>query len=233
MFLIIGHRGASGYEPENTLLSFKKAIGLYADMIEMDIFNCKTGELVIMHDNTVDRTTNGKGYIRDLSFQELRILDAGKGEKIPTLSEVLDLVNNKIKINLELKGEETAGPVYELTRKYVEEKRWSYNDFYISSFNHRLLQEFIQLIPNNAAIKICPLIYGIPIDLSQFALKFKAYSINISADFIDKKIIDDAHAQGMKVFVYVVNNPDEAMKLKSLGIDGIFTDYPDILHDSR
>ncbi len=145
MFLIIGHRGASGYEPENTLLSFKKAISLNADMIEMDIFKCKTGELVIIHDNTVDRTTNGKGYIRDLTFQELRILDAGKGEKIPTLTEVLDLVNNKIKINLELKGEETAGPVCELIRKYVEEKGWNYNDFYISSFNHRLLQEFISV----------------------------------------------------------------------------------------
>jgi glycerophosphoryl diester phosphodiesterase len=233
MFLIIGHRGASGYEPENTLLSFKKAISLNADMIEMDIFKCKTGELVIIHDNTVDRTTNGKGHIMDLTFKELRILDAGKGEKIPTLPEVLDLVNKKIKINLELKGEEIAGPVYKLIRKYVEEKGWSYNDFFISSFNYRLLQEFIKLIPNNVAIKICPLIYGIPIDLSQFTLKFKAYSINISGDFIDKKIINDAHAQGMKVFVYVVNNPDEALKMKSLGIDGIFTDYPDMLHDCR
>jgi glycerophosphoryl diester phosphodiesterase len=233
MFLIIGHRGASGYKPENTLLSFKKAISLNADMIEMDIFKCKTGELVIIHDNSVDRTTNGKGYIRDLTFKELRILDAGKGEKIPTLPEVLDLVNNKIKINLELKGEGTAGPVYELIRKYVEEKGWSYNDFFISSFNHRLLQEFIKLIPNNAAIKICPLIYGIPIDLSQFTVNLKAYSINVSADFIDKKFIDDAHTQGMKVFVYVVNNPDEAMKLKSLGIDGIFTDFPDMFRNCR
>jgi glycerophosphoryl diester phosphodiesterase len=231
MFLIIGHRGASGYEPENTLLSFKKAMDLKADMIEMDVYRCKTGELVIIHDNSVDRTTNGKGLIRDLSFNELRTFDAGKGEKIPALNEVLDLLNAKMKINLELKGEDTAGPVYEAINFYVREYEWNFSDFYISSFNHRLLQEFITFIPGNAGIKICPLIYGIPADLKQFSKEFKSYSINISSDFIDKNIINEAHAMGMKVFVYSVNNPDEALTMKSQGIDGIFTDYPDLFQN--
>jgi glycerophosphoryl diester phosphodiesterase len=233
MFLIIGHRGASGYEPENTLLSFKKAIELDVDMIEMDVYRCKTGELIIIHDNTVDRTTNGKGFILDLTFDELRKLNAGKGEKIPTLEETLNLLNCKTKINLELKGEDTAGPVYELIKKYVKEKNWAYDDFYISSFNHRLLQEFISLTPDNAPIKICPLIYGIPIDLTQYKSIFNAYSLNISRDFINADMIKEAHTLGMKVFVYVVNNPNDALKIKSFGIDGIFTDFPDLFQSFR
>jgi glycerophosphoryl diester phosphodiesterase len=233
MFLIIGHRGAPGYEPENTLMSFKKAIDLNVDMIETDVFICKTGEPVIIHDNTVNRTTNGKGYIWDLSLKDLRSLDAGKGEKIPILSEVLDLLNGEMKINLELKGENTARPVCELIKKYVKEKGWNYNDFYISSFNHRLLQEFISLIPDRAGIKICPLIYGIPIDLAQFADNLNANSINISSEFINTDIIKEAHVQNMKVFVYTVNNSDEALKMKSISIDGIFTDYPDRFQNCR
>ncbi|MBN2400950.1 MAG: glycerophosphodiester phosphodiesterase [Spirochaetes bacterium] len=231
MFLIIGHRGASGYEPENTLLSFRKALDQNADMIEMDIFKCKTGELVVIHDSTVDRTTNGKGKIQDLTFNELRALDAGKGEKIPALDEVLNMLNGKVKINLELKGEDTAQPVCDLIREHVNERRWKYNDFYISSFNHRLLQKFISFIPKNAAINICPLIYGIPIDLAELKTTLNAYSINISADFNDPDIIEEAHTHGMKVFVYVVNTAEEALKLQSLGIDGVFTDYPDRLQN--
>ena len=232
MFLIIGHRGACGYEPENTLLSFGKALELNADMIETDVYKCKTGELVLIHDNTVDRTTNGKGYIEELTFQELRAFDAGKGEKIPTLAEALELLAGKTKINLELKGEDTAGPVFEIIKKYVKDKKWRYDDIYVSSFNHRLLRKFIRLMPDDAQIKICPLIYGIPIDLSQSIAGLNAYSVNISSEFINAEIISEAHALGMKVFVYTINNPQEAIKMKSLGIDGIFTDYPDMLRNS-
>jgi len=103
-FLKIGHRGAMGYQPENTLISFEKAIQLGVDMIEMDVEKCKTGELIIIHDQKVDRTTNGEGYVADFSFEEIKKLDAGNGEKIPTVQEVLNLVKNRVKINLELKN---------------------------------------------------------------------------------------------------------------------------------
>src|SRR5690242_11883524 len=93
---IIGHRGASGYEPENTLASFKEALALGVDMIELDVYVIKTGELVVMHDSTVNRTTNGTGRVEALSLKELRQLDAGAGEKVPLLSEVLDLVNKAV-----------------------------------------------------------------------------------------------------------------------------------------
>ncbi|MFH0976453.1 MAG: glycerophosphodiester phosphodiesterase [Spirochaetota bacterium] len=229
MFLIIGHRGASGYEPENTLSAFKKAIDLKADMIEMDIYKCKTGELVLIHDNNVNRTTNGKGYVQDFSLKELKSLETGKGDKIPLLEEVLDLADRKIKINLELKGVDTAEPSIKIIEKYVNDKGWRYEDFYISSFNHYLLNEVNSLCPVNSGIKICPLIYGLPVGLAKFAVRLNAYSINISSDFVNKELLKDAHKRGMKIFVYVVNDAAEALKLKSLGVDGIFTDYPDLL----
>ena len=230
MFQIIGHRGASGYEPENTLISFKKAIELKANMIELDVYACRTGQVVVIHDFKVDRTTNGKGYVEDMPFEELRTLDAGKGEKIPTLAESLDVIDRKCKVNIELKGEGTPVPVFILIEKYVNEKGWDWDDFYISSFNHYLLNEFISLMPDGNGIKICPLICGIPLGFAKFGEELNAYSINLSSEFINTYIIDDAHRRGMKVFVYTVNDVNDLLLVKRLGADGVFTNYPDILN---
>lgn len=224
MIIRIGHRGACGYEPENTLLSFKKALELNVDMIELDVYLCKTGELVVIHDDKVDRTTNGKGYITEKSFKELRQLDAGKGEKIPTLQEVLDLTNKKAKVNIELKGEGTAKPVSKVIEKYVKEKGWSYDDFLVSSFNHYELLKFSKLSPN---IKIGVLIKGTPIGFAEFAEKVNAYSVHLSLEFINKEFVEDAHKRGMKVFVWTVNDTDEMQRMKELGIDGVFSKFPD------
>lgn len=122
MPLIVGHRGASGYEPENTLLSFERAIAMGVDMIELDVYVCKTGQLVVMHDDTINRTTNGKGKVMELTWDTLKKYDAGKGEHIPLLSQVFDLVNKRIIINIELKGPHTAKPVAELINYYVTNK---------------------------------------------------------------------------------------------------------------
>lgn len=225
MSIEIAHRGAMGYEPENTLLSFHKALNLKADMLEMDVYRCKSGELVILHDNTVDRTTNGSGYIWDLTLEELRKLDAGKGQKIPMLEEVLDTFEN-IKINLELKGENTAERVYEIIKNYVKKGKWQYESFFISSFNHRLLLEFNSIVQKNPGIKISPLVVGIPMNLSLFVTKLNAYSLNISTEFVNADIINEAHEKGMNVFVYVVNDLAELRRMESLSIDGYFTNYP-------
>ncbi len=121
---IIGHRGACGYEPENTISSFKKALELGVDAIELDVYVLGRGELVVIHDDKVDRTTNGKGYVLDYSFEELRKLDAGNGQTIPTLEEVLDLVNMKTSVNIELKGTGTAKAVASTIYNYLA-KGWS------------------------------------------------------------------------------------------------------------
>ena len=143
----VGHRGAMGYEPENTLRSFKKALELGVDMIEFDVYVCKSGELVVIHDDTLERTTNGKGLVIEKTLAELKELDAGKEEKIPTLEEIMDLADKKVKINIELKGDNTAKPVLNMIEKYVDEKGWKYDDFLVSSFNHGELKNFKELNP--------------------------------------------------------------------------------------
>lgn len=222
--IIIGHRGAMGYEPENTLLSFKKAMELNVDMIELDVHVCKTGELVVIHDDKVNRTTNGRGYVAEKTLNELKKLDAGKGEKIPILKEVLDLINKQTKINIELKGKNTAKPVSDIIEKYVKEKQWDYDDFLVSSFNYNELEKFHGLNPK---IRI-----GIIVDKKhdnslKLAKKLNTYSIHPSIKLINKEFINKAHKVNLKVLVWTVNNSNNIKKMESLGIDGIFTNYPD------
>lgn len=226
MILKIGHRGVMGHEPENTLRSFAKALELNVDMIELDVYVCRSGELVVIHDDKVDRTTHGHGYVIEMSFDELRQLDAGKGEKIPTLSEVLDLVNRQAKVNIELKGPGTAKPVYKLLKDYIDTKGWQHDDFLISSFNHYELQRMKDM---DAEFKIGALITGIPIGYAAFAEKLNAYSVNLCIEFINEEFVQDAHQRGFKVFVWTVNDQDDIERVKELGIDGIFSNYPDRL----
>jgi len=223
-FLKIGHRGACGYEPENTLRSFQKALDLGVDMIELDVYALKSGELIVIHDDKVNRTTNGNGYVMDKTFEEMRSLDAGQGEKIPTLAEVLDLVDKKVQVNIELKGEGTAESVVEIINKYISEKSWSAIDFFVSSFNHVELKKFKDLNPE---IRIGALIVGIPLDYAKFGEELKAYSVNLCQEFINQEFVDDAHRRGMKVFVWTVNDLDDIERIKNLGADGIFINYPD------
>jgi len=226
MITKIGHQGAMGHAPENTLLSFKKALELKVDMVELDVYVCQTGELVVIHDDKVNRTTNGRGYVIKKTFDELRSLDAGKGEKIPTLKEVFDIVDKQIKINIELKGMDTAKPVYELIEDYVKNKDWQYDNFFISSFNYYELKKFNELNPN---VKIDALITGIPIGFAKFAKKINAYSINLSVKFINQEFVDDAHSKGLKIYVWTVNDLDGIERMKSLCVDGFFSNFPDRL----
>ncbi|HEY4476008.1 MAG TPA: glycerophosphodiester phosphodiesterase family protein [Candidatus Paceibacterota bacterium] len=222
--LKIGHRGACGYEPENTLRSFRKALELGVDMVELDVYVLNAGNCMVIHDDTVDRTTNGKGYVWEKTFEELRELDAGKGEKIPTLQEVFDLVDRKAQVNVELKGVNTAEPVARLIEQYVAEKGWSYDDFLVSSFNHVELKKFHDTLPQ---VRIGSLITAIPITYAQFGEELGAYSVNLNKEFISREFVEDAHKRGMKVFVFTVNEPDEIEQMRSLGVDGVFTNYPD------
>ncbi|MFH1338651.1 MAG: glycerophosphodiester phosphodiesterase family protein [Candidatus Omnitrophota bacterium] len=230
MILRIGHRGAAGYEPENTLLSFNKALELEVDMIELDAQVCKTGEIVVIHDAKIDRTTNGTGFVADKTFRELRSLDAGKGQLIPTLQEVLEAVNRKARVNIEIKGEGAAGAVFDIIRAYVGRKGWSWEDFLVSSFNHYELLEFSRLAPE---VRIGAVIACIPVGYAECAAKVNAYSLHPSKEFINQVLIDDAHKRGMKVFAYTPNDSEFIQKIKSLGVDGIFSDFPDRIQENR
>ena len=146
-FIYFGHRGARGHEPENTLLSFKKALDSGLKWIELDVY-AVGNELVVIHDSRLERTTDGAGRVQSSSLEYLRSLDAGKGEKIPYLREVLDLLAAKAGINIELKGVDTAKPVTLLIEKYISEFGWQPEQFMVSSFNHYELKKFKKLSPH-------------------------------------------------------------------------------------
>lgn len=221
--LKIGHRGACGYAPENTLASFKKALALKVDMIEFDVHVCKTGEIVIIHDDTLERTTNGKGLVKEKTFAELRMLDAGQGEKIPALTEVLNLIDKKVAVNIELKGPQTAKPVAETIKEYIK-KGWKKEYFIISSFNLKELAEFHQFFSD---IKIAALIESEPADLENFIKKRGYAAINPGLEFVSQEFINQAHKLGLKVFVWTVNEKEEIEQMRKWGADGIFSNYPD------
>lgn len=224
--LKIGHRGAMGHEPENTISSFKKAIELNVDAVEFDVYVCKTGELIVMHDDKIDRTTNGTGYTEDKTFAELRSLDAGKGEQIPTLEEVLDVIDKRAVINIELKGNNTALATEQVIRKYVNTKGWSVHDFMVSSFDHHELKKFKQCYPE---VAIGALVDGIPLSYADCAVELNAQSINLCLEFINQDFVDDAHKKGLKVYVWTVNDHDDIAKIKALNVDGIFSNFPERL----
>lgn len=224
--VIIGHRGACGYEPENTLRSFAKALELGVKIIEFDVHTCLTSEIMVMHDFTVDRTTNGTGSVANISYDKLRTLDAGKGEKIPTVQEVLNLVNKKAQVNIELKGHGTAPAVADIIHHYVKEKGWSYSDFIVSSFNHRELKKFNNLCP---PVALGLIDYGLQLDPIASCKILKPVYFGVSDDFITAEYIKELHAAGVKVLVYTVNTVQEAERMIALGVDGIISNFPDKL----
>lgn len=225
MMLKIGHRGAMGYAPENTLLSFEKAIPI-SDMVELDVYVCKTGEVIVFHDIRLERCTNGSGYVMDKSFDELRQLNAGDGQQIPTLEEVLNLIDNRVAINIELKGPGTAKPVYDILQSYFDKGIYTKDRILISSFDHPELLAFRAL---DQEIAIGALICHIPADLAALAERMGAEYLNVSGEFINQALVDDAHRRGIKVLVYTVNLPDDIAVIKGFGVDGIFSNYPDRL----
>jgi glycerophosphoryl diester phosphodiesterase len=218
-----GHRGACGHAPENTVRSVRKALELGADGVEVDV-QIADGELVVIHDNTLDRTTNGHGRLAKKSFAYLRSLDAGSGERIPTLAEIFNAVNRRAVINVELKGANTAAPVSALIAEYVNRRSWSYDDFLISSFDLARIREAKQWCPE---IRIGALIMRRPRGLAKFAEALGMWSLHVSRRCVTPKLVADAHRRGLKVFIFTINEPGEIARMKTLGVDGVFSDFPE------
>lgn len=230
-FTVIAHRGARGYAPENTLKAFDKAIELGAMWIELDV-QLHERRLLVIHDLTLDRTTSGAGRVADCNFGYLRSLDAGQGQKIPTLEEVLDRVNRRARLNIELKtAGGTAAALAQVLRKYLR-NGWRARDFLVSSFILPELREFRKRMPRVAT---GVLLMGVPLDLAACATRIGAKTLNISDEFAEPALIADAHRRGLKVYVYTVNATSEIRYFRKLGVDGIFTDYPErvILHGAQ
>ena len=218
-----GHRGACGHEPENTIRSVRRALELGADGVEVDV-HLADGELVVIHDETLSRTTNGHGRVAEKTFAHLRSLDAGSGEKIPTLAEIFDAVNRRAVINVELKGPHTATPVAALIVEYVQRRGWNFDDFLVSAFDHAQLEEVRRLCP---AIRLGALIEKTPRGLAQFAEELGVWSLHASKRCVTPELVADAHRRGLRVFVFTINQPAEIARMKTLGVDGVFSDFPE------
>lgn len=222
--LIIGHRGAMGHETENTLASVQKAMDLGVDMIEIDVFNVKSGETVVFHDATLERLTNAGGSIEDWNYFALQKVVVEGGHQISTLQEVLKLIDHKVKLNIELKGAGTANRVNFIVNYYIKEKGWKLEDFIISSFNWDELKTMRAL---NADMPIAILTEDDPVKAIPIAKELKAEAINPNFKMLndDNKIkIQEA---GFKIYVWTVNEPQDILDMKRFGVEGIITNYPE------
>lgn len=216
--LKIAHRGASGYEPENTLIAFEKAMGLNVDGIELDVHLSCDKEIMVIHDETIDRSTKGKGFVKKLSAAQLKKLG------IPTLKDVLELVNRNCFVNIELKGIGTAKPSADLIEFYISNKKYKYNDFLVSSFDWKMLVD-IQSV--NPQIRIGVITEDTLVDAMAFGKKINAFSIHPDYRLLSKEDVALMQENGFKVFPWTVNSIEDIQKIKSFNVNGIISDFPD------
>ncbi|QKX50907.1 glycerophosphodiester phosphodiesterase [Planococcus glaciei] len=231
----VAHRGASGHAPENTMGAFQKGFEMKADYIEIDVQMTKDGELVVIHDTTVDRTTNGTGKVGSLTFEEIRQLDAGSwfsesyaGEKVPTFEEVIDAFRGKVGILIELKAPELyPGMEKKIADALMERNMHLSNNgkVILQSFNHESMKKSKELLPN--------LPHGVLVgagwknvteeQLAQFA----AYAdyFNPTMSIVTDELVSDVHEAEMKIYPYTSRTQEQALRLFDLNVDGIITDY--------
>lgn len=223
--LVIGHRGAMGHETENTIASIEKALELKVDMIEIDVFKIASGEIVVFHDDTLERLTDGTGNIENYTWDALQKLTVVGHHKIPLLTDVLTIIDKKVPLNIELKGAGTAEEVHEIIQNYGASKGWNLADFLISSFNWEELKIMRRL---NKDIKIAILIEEAnPLEALPIAKELTAVAINPDHQKLDLKIANKIREQGFKIYPWTVNEPQAIIKMKRMGVDGIFTNYPE------
>ena len=219
--LNIGHRGAKGHVAENTLVSIKKAIDLGADGIEIDVFKCLSGEIVVFHDKSLDKLTNGTGLIEEKTLEELkelRVLDTK--EQIPTLLEVIQSIDEGIFLNIELKGRNTAEGSLELVKRHVANS----DNILFSSFNWDELKDLRKL---DNQIKIALVTREDPVLAINPALSINAIAINPSFKNLNKKNTSEIYKAGLKIYTWTVNEKSQINRMIKLGVHGIITDFPE------
>jgi len=222
----IAHRGAKAYEPENTLAAFAKAIELQSDAIEFDVHLSADGEVIVIHDETVDRITDGSGFVKNLSLSELKKMRIGGKHEIPTLAETFDFVNQKCLINVELKAFETAEPVVKLIEYYVTQKNWKYSQFLISSFDWTALQKVRDLHPEIPLGVLTETDLELAMGFAEFV---KAETIHPYFHLLTAENTLKMQQRGFKVYTWTVNEPEDIKKIKSFKANGIISDFPDRL----
>lgn len=237
--MIIAHRGASAYYPENTLPSFEGAISLGADMVELDVQFTADGEVVVFHDKRLNRCTDGRGRLGDYTLARLKKLDAGSwfhkkftGVRVPLLAEVLELCKHKIPVNIEIKTEAVtdslSGGIEEKCVALVD-RAGMRNQVVYSSFDPRAVRHLKQMdcrIP--AAVLYEKKHYGAS-PPSRIVEDLQADAFNCAGYRLSKKWREDLKQHGIRVNVYTVNREKDMKRMLELGVDGMFTNYPDVL----
>lgn len=218
--LVIGHRGAAGHAPENTIEAFQKGLDFGCQMLEFDIRPCRSGEIVVFHDATLERMAGLPDAVEDMPLSQLQKLSR---IKIPTLAETLTFINNRAIACIEVKEQNIAA---ELARelKHANNNGIDWENIYVISFFHGELLELRKNIPQ---IKIGPTICGMPYDYARFAYDIDAYAIHPCIHFLDQEFVNDAHNHGLKVYPWTADNEIEIRKAWQLGVDGITSNYPD------
>jgi glycerophosphoryl diester phosphodiesterase len=224
--LNIAHRGASGTAPENTLAAFRAAIAVGAAMCELDVQTTRDHALVVIHDDTVDRTTDGQGAVKEMTLAQLKRLDAGvrfsatvpRGEPIPTLDEVFALTAGQCALNIELKSAQVEKGVVALMRKWK-----ALETSMVSSFDWGRLARIHEL---EVAVRIGVLAEKNVPRMFAAAARLSAYAINPRFDLVTSELCATAHARGLKVLVWTVDAPELMRLLIGCGVDGIMTNYP-------
>ncbi len=219
---IIGHRGACGHAPENTLASIEKAMDIEVDAVEIDVRMTADTKLVLMHDYTIDRTTNGKGKVEDLTLSQLKEYTAGNTQKIPTLQEALDAINKQVIVDIDIKEKEIVPYLYTIINNYFE-RGWNADNFILSSFDlialrniHKLLPDInLMAIISNATENWLHIVEEIPISM-----------IAVSHNSLFEDFVEDAHENKLDVIPYTVNDPKDIKRMIDICVDGIITDYP-------
>jgi len=218
--LRIGHRGARAYEPENTLRSFRKALELGVNAVELDVRMTKDGEIVVIHDAEVDRTTNGTGLVSTLTLKEIKGLKTEKDETIPTLEEALDFLDKKVKVLIELKETALEAKVLKIVQKGKLE-----SNVVIVSFLEDALRNVKQLDEKVET----GLIYVKHKNPVKAAIDLKASYLLPLYRFTHTADVQKAHQNGLRVIVWTINKPGEVADYVKKGVDGITSDTPDIL----
>lgn len=218
MAQIVGHRGAAGHAPENTLLSFRTAIELGCRAVEMDAHLSKDGEVVVIHDAKVDRVTDGRGAVRKMTVSELKSLRLPHGQRLPTLREVIQVCRGKVQMHIELKARGTAEPVADLIKEFGIE-----SEVVILSFKIGLLKRIKRLNPR---LRVTYLFLRKPLRLWSIVRKVPIDVIGPRMRLATEKLVRKAHALGCKVYVHVVNDPTSAERMTALRVDAFCTDVP-------
>lgn len=230
----VAHRGASGLFPENTMLAYRRAIEVGVDFLEVDVQLTRDGEIVIMHDETLERTTNGAGFVHEHSLAQLRELDAGRGERIPTLGEVFQLAReHTIRLCVEVKGVDEVASV-EITKRVVAAIQHAGFVPYtvLTSFFPDALRQAKQVEPRLAAL-LDPLPQDgtlSPRELCEQTLAAYANLIGYNFQFVTREVVRESELTGLPLWIWAPNTQAEIAGMLELGVPGIVTDRPDVLN---